>query len=260
MSQQAAKRTSILAIASILCVVSAIGCGILFVLCAFIGMDCRILIITFTWLFYAAAGFGVLAIVEISIRRKVLRGYIFAILGILLSLPFFYLDWGVRQSVKVRQKRKREWTGLYNLELLGKELRKYAEDHKGYLPAADRWCDSLMEANPELTKDNFTHPQPEIFAGTFDFKGTCQFAFNSNLSGMRLADVPGNVVLIFEADGDWNLNGTGKLLRTRYREQGYIAMLFVDQTVANYWYYTRSVRKYGKSGKTMYYEKPRWKP
>jgi hypothetical protein len=94
----------------------------------------------------------------------------------------------------------------------------------------------------------------------FHFKGTCQFAFNRNLSGLRLVDLPRDVVLIFEADGEWNLNGTGELLKTRYREKGCIAVLFADQTIGDYWYYMRAVRKFAKSGKTMYYEKPRWEP
>ena len=46
------------------------------------------------------------------------------------------------------------------------------------------------------------------------------------------------------ADGDWNLNDTAELLNTRYREHGFMEMLFVDQTVRSYWFYKKAVRKF----------------
>jgi len=90
--------------------------------------------------------------------------------------------------------------------------------------------------------------------------GECHFAFNKNLSGLPMTDIPGDVVFLFEADGDWNLNGTHELLKTRYRERGCIWVLFADQTTANYWYYKKAIRKFDLKGTYMYYEKPRWKP
>jgi len=257
METEPVKKTSRIAIAAIMCVIAAIASAVLFVL---IPVDCGFLIMATMRLFYAAIALSILAIIMITCRRKVLKGYIYAVLAIILCVPYLYFDYGIRCQVKVREKRKREWTGLYNIELLGKELVKYAKDNGGRLPVADQWCDLLIEYNKNLTKENFRHPQPEIFGDIFDFKGDCQFAFNKNLSGMRLADIPDDVILLFEADGPWNLNGTAELLKTRYREKGYIAMLFVDQSVRNYWYYKQSVRKFGPKGAYMYYEKPRWQP
>jgi len=209
---------------------------------------------------YAATVLSIVAIVWITIRRRVLKGYPYAVLALIFATPFLILDYGFRCQVKVREQHKKEWTGLYNLELLGQEMVKYAKDNGGYLPTADRWCDLLMEHNKNLTKDNFRHPQPEIFKDVFNFKGECQFAFNRNLSGMRLADIIGDVVLIFEADGEWNMAGGPELLATRYRKKGYITILFTDQTTANYWFYKDAVRKFNKKGTSMYYEKLRWKP
>ena len=117
-----------------------------------------------------------------------------------------------------------------------------------------------MENNENLTKENFKHPQPEIFGDIFNFKGEIQFAYNKNLSGIRLDEIDDDVVLLFEADGDWNLNGTGELLQTRYNEKGCIYMLFADLTTANYWYYKEAIRKFDPKGTYMYYVKPRWHP
>jgi hypothetical protein len=273
MDQEPIKRTSRIAVASLLCIFAAIGSEILFALFLMVGLDCGEFVVTSMRFCYAAAILAIVAIAWITFRRRILKGYICAIVAIILCVPFIWFDYEVRCGVKARQQRKKEWTGLYNLELLGKELLAYANDHNGCLPVADKWCDELMEYNPELSKENFMHPQhpklpkenykftpPDNFPDIFDFKGQCQFAFNKNISGMLLADIPSDVVLLFEADGDWNLNGTEELLKTRYREHGYITILFVDQTTGNYWFYENAVRKFGPKGKHMYDEKPRWKP
>lgn len=76
----------------------------------------------------------------------------------------------------------------------------------------------------------------------------------------HLSDIPENVILVFEADGNWNLAGGPELLKTRRSEHGYVAMFFADGTTGNYWFYTNSVRKFSPKGTHMYYEKPRWKP
>jgi len=260
METEVVKRRSRIAIASILVCLAAVFSEILFHLYPAGSFNPGIFIIVSERLFYIATILGILSIVVIAIRHKSLKGYIYAVLAIILAFPFLYLHWGVRQAVKVREQHKKEWSGLYNLELLGKELVKYADDNNGHLPDADMWCDILMEHNKSLTRENFKHPQPEIFGDIFDFKGECQFAFNKNLSGKSLDAVPGDVVLVFEADGDWNLNGTGELLRTRYNEKGCIYMLFADLTTANYWYYKEAIRKFDPKGTYMYYVKPRWRP
>lgn len=260
MNRESYRRRSRIAIASISCAILAIFLEILFAFSVRNNWNCGILIDISLQLFTAAAILGFLAIVVITVRHKVLKGYVYAFLAILLSSPFLYLDYGIKCQAKVREQHKKEWSGLYNLELLGKELVKYAEDNGGRLPDANKWCDLLLEHNKNLTKENFKHPQPEIFGDIFDFKGEIQFAYNKNLSGMRFRDIPDDVVLLFEADGDWNLNGTGELLQTRYSEKGFIYMLFVDLTTANYWYYKEAIRKFGPKGTYMYYVKPRWSP
>lgn len=256
MDREPIKKTSRIAVASLLCVIAALGCVFFFIL---IPIDYGGFVVAAMRFCYAAAILAIVAIAWITIRYKILKGYIYAIPALVLSMPFLLIDFEISRHVRVRQKHKKEWTGLYNLELLGKEMIRYAEDNNGCLPVAEKWCDSLMEHNENLTRENFKHPQPEIFGDIFDFKGECQFAFNKNLSGIRLADIPGDVVLVFEADGDWNLNGTDELLKTRYREQGYINILFTNGKMADYWFYKSAIRKFDKR-RGMYYEKPRWNP
>ena len=198
----------------------------------------------------------VLAIIFITLFPKRLKGYIRAVIVILLCSSFVGVDLTLARGMKMRGITEKENSSLYNLKLLGKELVKYTQNHNGFLPDADRWCDILMQQNAELTENNFKHPKPEMFY----LIGECHFAFNKNLSGKHMADIPGDVTLLFESDGKWNLNGAGKLLAAKSDEQGYIRMLFIDQSIANYWYNKQAIRKFAPSGKSMYYKKPRWFP
>jgi hypothetical protein len=142
------------------------------------------------------------------------------------------------------------------LRKLGDVLSQYTQGNSGYLPDANSWCDQLLANFPDLQRTDFQHPKPEMVY----LKGKCHYAFNSNLSGMCLSEVSDDTVLLFEADGAWNLAGTAELLDTRYWEHGYVTMLFKDGSMSDYWYYKKAVRKFTNDAKHMYYIKPRWKP
>lgn len=251
------KETSRLALASIYCVLAAIASIILFCLFVMVGIDCGHFISAS--ILFSAVGFilGIIALFVIAFRHKESKGYVYAILAIILATPFMLAMASSIYVARVRAERRKANTGLYNLRVLGEALTEYAEDHNGYLPAAGQWCDLLMEHDGDLTKDNFKFPKPE----RLQLKGNCHFAFNKNLGGLRLVDIPADVVLLFEADGDWNLSGGAELLKTRYKgEHSSIAMLFTDQTIRRYWYYKEAVRKFDSKGTRMYYEPPCWKP
>lgn len=197
---------------------------------------------------------GIVAVIRIIFSHKSLKGYTYSILAILLSLPFIFVLLSLTISILVRSEAEKANMGTYNLRLLGSELIKYADNHDGFFPVADQWCDALMDNNNELSEDNFRHPKPD----RWKLKGTCHFAFNKNLSGKKLKDISNDTVLLFEADGDWNLNGTAKLLKTRYWDKGYITLFYVNKETSDYWYNKRAVRKF--DSRSMYYEQPRWNP
>lgn len=180
---------------------------------------------------------------------------------ILSALPALMIGGVFFIGAPARKAREKANMGTYNLRVLGKALKGYAQRHNGLLPDANSWCDQLL-ADEELglTSENFCHPKKQDLG----FKGKCQFAFNRNLSGKRLADIPGDVVLIFEADGDWNLNGSSELFHTRYQDDhDYITIFFVDESENDYWFYKDAVRKFKEKGLgrvSMYYAQPRWSP
>jgi len=124
--------------------------------------------------------------------------------------------------------------GLDKIIIIGNSLIKY-DDQNGYLPDANRWCDLLIEFDLEINRDFFN-----IIGQNSEIK--CSFAFNKNLSNLSLDDIDGNVVLLFEADGNLNLAGGPELLnKDRHKDrffllkrQRFIYILFVDGTVAKY--------------------------
>lgn len=161
-------------------------------------------------LFYTFTGLGILlAFIAFFIRsfcKKPSNRYDFAIGAILIVVfilhiivPGFYRELHISQNETCRA----------NLSKLGTLVIAYAEDHDGYFPAADRWCDLLLEYNKDLSKDTFKCPTTK--------KGICHYAFNKNLDGLRLSDVHEDVVMLYEADGNWNLFGGQELLtKTRH--------------------------------------------
>ena len=160
----------------------------------------------------------------------------------LLMLLFFF-------TLRIRL-HTNTYTSKYNLKLLGSSLIEYSKDNNGCLPHAQKWCDLLVQHQPDLPKYTFTSRRKK--------PGKSYYAFNKNLDGLRLADVPGDVVLLFEARGDWNLAGGPQLLETR-RKYRRIDVLFVDQTIGAYFFSEEGVRIYVKN-KPDTYKPLRWKP
>jgi len=257
MEREPVKETSRIAVSSIYCVLAAIASIILSCFVTLFRIEPLSMIFTAGAAFFFGAGFvlGLLSLAVIFIRRKRTKGFLWAILSILLSVVPMYFLVGIWLGAGARAELGKAHVGTYNLHILGKELVKYAEKHDGYLPVANHWCEELLKNNLKLSEANFRHPQSRIVG----LKGECHFAFNRNLSEMRLADIPGDVVLVFEADGSWNLNGTEELLKTRYREQGFITIFIANGKMLDYWFYKSAIRKFDKR-RGMYYEKPRWKP
>jgi len=206
---------------------------------------------------------GVISIPIIIFRRRKLTSLIYSLLAILVSLPvvlFFglFLISPTREDI-----REAELAIENNMEVLSNELIIYSQNHDGYLPSADNWCDALLDQNPELDADRFIHPwftndrlEFYIWRISLRQKGQCQIAFNSLLSDQLVTEVFPETILLFEADGPWNLHGTDSLLNSgpgilRRRKQ----ILFMDGSIVTYGF-LRST----KNSSNPKYKKIRWEP
>lgn len=217
METEPIKTRSRLAIASLICVLAAI---------TIVGVDLTFSILASGVFSATAFVLGIIALFVIAYRKKELKGYTYAITAIILSAAsflLFLLMSPVLRTTKVRAERFVSSTHLYPL---GRAIIRYSKDHDGYLPVADQWCDLLIEYDKTLSKDTFKYPPEEY--------GICNYAFNKNLDGLRLYDIPDDVVLLFESEGDWNLTGTEELLKKTHKNRQHIYVFFTNGTIRAY--------------------------
>ncbi|MBN1435920.1 MAG: hypothetical protein JW936_02500 [Sedimentisphaerales bacterium] len=99
--------------------------------------------------------------------------------------------------------------GTEGLTIIGQELIDYALDNDYKLPPADSWCDALLQHNDSLSTKTFIivsdMSPPDI---------KCFYAFNPSLSNCDIRTIPDDTILLFRANGDWNLSGRSELLFT----------------------------------------------
>lgn len=135
--------------------------------------------------------------------------------------------------------------GLRMTKMIGSDVISYAQNH-GRMPNSNLWCNQLMESSSNLSKHDFGIGQyPEV---------QCAIAYNRNLSDVPIANLPGNIVVLFEADGQMNLAGDANTIaksRTKdiyldswfYKEK-YIFIYFFDKTIVKYRLPDGAVSKY----------------
>jgi hypothetical protein len=142
----------------------------------------------------------------------------------------------------------------YNLRLIGNTIVKYAEYNNGHLPDANQWCDILMSYDKTLTRQNFKHPLIKEW--------DCNIAFNKNLSGLKLSEISKDAVLLFEADGGWNLSGDVDLFQKKYKEMGgyVISLVFLADEQIKEYRFAEGGYRYFDSNSTESFKPLRWKP
>jgi hypothetical protein len=167
--------------------------------------------------FLLSAIFGIIALAKIRhYKSKPLVKYV-AIISVSLSICCLLLILHTYDISDIRtEARHIRNVGYIRIANIGASLIRYSNNHDGYLPDANQWCDLLIENDSMLKKEDFKHPYIKGFE--------CNFAFNKNLSGLRIYDIPSDVVLVFNADGGWNLNGTEELLKDRGMLRNYILL------------------------------------
>ncbi|MHC4396835.1 MAG: hypothetical protein ACYS1A_14390 [Planctomycetota bacterium] len=235
--QNKMKRTSWLAISSLACILLGIG----FLLVPSLSFVMR-LRIAFCFSL-ATLVLGIIAFIIIGFHGEKLKGRGYAFAAVVLAL--FYILMGMNSLARFM-----DYKAKYNLRKLRKALIVYAEDRDKHLPVANNWCDLLMRYDKSLSRGNFKHPL---------IKGSeCDFAFNKNLDGLRLADIPGDVILLFGAKGGWNLNGGVELLKERPNLDTYI--LFVNGDISPYSFSDEGIQKWDDDLEKTSIEPLRWKP
>ena len=240
---------------------------------------------------------GFLAAISIILGTSEIKktfGIIQIIIVVLMVIFFAHIAISITRAEQYDIYRiSRAWdeSGSLVIAGLGEDILDYAKDHTGNLPDSDKWCDILVD---QYDKWVFDFTVTRIYkTPTF----TC-FAYNKNISGMNLADIPDNVVLLFEADGPANNSGGEELLYSNrakdkyYRKKNdpkanrvfwkggfipvtnrfirlfthltkpnyYIYIFFVDGKVGKYYFYNQQVEIADPKTDVITYRQLRWEP
>ncbi len=168
-----------------------------------------------------------------------IRYYVITIIFLIVAVGC-YISYSYIVSLihEVRNESQLTRNAKKNMTLLSQAIVSYARDHNGQLPLADNWCDELLGQTEKITKETFKAIDIE--------SGACNFAFNRNLSGLDINSIPTDVIMFFEASGEWNFNGGAELLEEVHAQrQWVIGVMFVDGAFGEYFFATKNVRMKG---------------
>jgi hypothetical protein len=136
-----------------------------------------------------------------------------------------------------------------------KDVLKTAKEN-GIMPRKDRWCYLAMKYGGWSPPSGFTWDQYDFETSKRyqEYTAKWDLAYNENLSGMDYNSIPGETVLIFEAEGPWNLSGGPELLKPKRLKRKYIGLFketldtvliaFVDGSVAKYRFTDKAIAVY----------------
>ncbi len=111
-----------------------------------------------------------------------------------------------------------------NLSILHQAMTMYAERDDGRLPANDNWCGAILGMAQELQQS------PDYHGSMFQCPSSLEsfessYAFNAELGGRILAELPPDTVLLFEITGGWNISGGPETLLRAPRHNGVVVCL-----------------------------------
>ncbi len=95
----------------------------------------------------------------------------------------------------------------------------YAEEFDGKLPSIESWCDALGK---------YMVPESLICPSSNAKEGQSSYAMNEYLDGKKRAELPPDLVLLFECEPGWNKAGGPEMLTTKHYEGKACNVLFTD--------------------------------
>jgi hypothetical protein len=197
------KKTSRLAVCSLISAVAALTSVVFFRPTSLIHVQCWG-VFTLAAVIFSLLSFvlGLAALVDITFNRDKLKGYWYVFLAIFLMPLILLMTSGVYVNKnRVEQKIVRDGKSI------AFAIVEYAKNNNDCLPDANQWCDLLIEYHKKLPEDRFKYnPAKDRFKYVSSKEGVCNYAFNRNISGLRVGNIPYNTVLLFESKGSWNLS------------------------------------------------------
>jgi prepilin-type processing-associated H-X9-DG protein len=166
---------------------------------------------------------GIIAMIKVRKSRGAQGGSGIALAGVIVSaffvfmIPFFAAL--LLPALAAAKQKAQSINCVNNVKQLSLAMRVYADKNQSHYPAATNWCDAILPAVGA----------PKVFHCPADLSGhRCSYAYNARLSGAEMDKVDPNTVVIFEADGDWNVSGGRELMLAQSRHREVIVVGFAD--------------------------------
>ncbi|MHC4622880.1 MAG: hypothetical protein ACYS4W_03150 [Planctomycetota bacterium] len=221
-------KTSMLAKGSILSVALGAGLwGMAFVSQA-VFRDCGPCLITLGWVpILLGIPLGIAAIVSILFSGGRSKGI--GLSGGAIALAIGLL-WSMVYAFQRGMAQTNELLCGANLYSIYHVLLLYSTDYEGNLPTAAKWCDLVcgLDIGPEGYPRNIS--KTSLSCGNAP-GAACTYALNKNLEGIKLSQVPEDIVLLFEAKPGWNQVGGPEILNTDNHEGKGCNVLFNDGSI-----------------------------
>lgn len=180
-------------------------------------MLCGTVILCYLFVLPASFILGFIAIIRIVLSKRLLRGYTFSILGILMSVWAFDLSGKALNSPRMYSA---ERVCQSHMKQLGNMIKDYSQLHNSQYPEPNKWCDLIfafwksqnqekvkniadMEKFSDADCDRWLLFEAGFFCPYYYSRGGRQgsYAMNPNCR----PDSPPDTVLLFETDlEDWN--------------------------------------------------------
>jgi hypothetical protein len=171
---------------------------------------------------YGFIGLIVIFVLLVYCMFKKIRGLnaLLICLSFIMSFCAFFLPFTTHARM-VNSTAKIYPFHLYNI---GHTLESYTKGHNGQLPKSDSWCDIVLSFVPSFPRYYFAiHRKDEDMS---------VFAMNSNVSELKLSELPKNTVLLFETKLAKNPAGGLELMSTNNHPIKGCFVLFADKHIA----------------------------
>jgi prepilin-type processing-associated H-X9-DG protein len=209
-------KTSKLAIASILLSSSSFIIFVIIMMTrgGILHPDLSTFCITVLWVL--GLSFGIV----VRLRTRKMKVPLIDRLAIYFAIAFIFASCLLPFPSRPRRLHPRVMCGI-NLKGLHTAVHIYTSEYDGELPTAESWCD-LLVAHMKVAPKSFVCPCSN------EKEGKSSYAFNKNVAGMKLDEIPGDVVMLFETTPGWNQVGGPEDLKTEYHKFNGCNVLFAD--------------------------------
>ncbi|MFZ0827087.1 MAG: DUF4190 domain-containing protein [Verrucomicrobiia bacterium] len=166
---------------------------------------------------------GIIAMVKVRQSRGALNGSGIALAGIIVSgifllmIPLFAAM--LLPALAAAKQKAQSINCVNNVKQLSLAMRMYVDNNQNHYPATTNWCDAIQ---PEVGTPKAFHCPADLSGGR------CSYAFNARLSGVEEGKVAPNTVVIFEANGGWNVSGGPELMLAKPRHRRVFVVGFAD--------------------------------